>query len=35
MKLIAYIAIGLVLGYALSIFLDPEFPSIFEILERF
>ena len=35
MKLIAYLLIALALGYALAVFLDPEFPGILDILNRF
>lgn len=34
MKLLAYILIALALGYALSIFLDPSFPDILEIIDN-
>jgi len=35
MKLFSYLALALILGYMLAVFLDPSFPSIFEILEKF
>lgn len=34
MKLVTYIIIALVLGYALAVFLDPSFPSIIEIIDN-
>jgi hypothetical protein len=34
MKLIAYLLIGLAIGYALSVFLDPSFPDILEIIDN-
>jgi hypothetical protein len=35
MKLLAILFWASLLGGALSVFLDPDFPSIFEIIERF
>jgi hypothetical protein len=34
MKLLAYLVIALVLGYALAVFLDPSFPDILEIIDN-
>lgn len=34
MKLIAYILIALALGYVLSVFFDPSFPDILEIIDN-
>jgi hypothetical protein len=33
-SLIIYLLIGLAIGFALSVFLDPEFPSIIEIIDN-
>lgn len=32
--LIIYLLIGLAIGFALSVFLDPDFPSIIEIIDN-
>ncbi len=34
MKLVTYIIIALVLGYALAVFLDPSFPDLLEIIDN-
>lgn len=33
-SLIIYLLIALAVGYALAVFLDPEFPSIIEIIDN-
>ena len=34
MKLLTYLLIALALGFALSVFLDPSFPDLLEIIDN-
>lgn len=34
MRLLGYILLGLLIGYMIATFLDPEFPSILEIIDN-